>query len=99
MLHGSCMFCPGLGRNVPYALGVCYRISDARRGFASVKLMDVGLSGRLTSFVGLWVEGLRLRAGGLFFSQVLFLAFHADRNPALIPPFPAVLPPRSHPPQ
>src|SRR5258708_5981119 len=59
MLHDSCMFCTGLGRSVPYALGLSYRITDARRGFASVKLMVVGLSGRLTSFVGLWV-GMRL---------------------------------------
>src|SRR5258708_38891013 len=56
MLHDSCMFCTGLGRSVPYALGLSYRITDARRGFASVKLMVVGLSGRLTSFVGLWVR-------------------------------------------
>src|SRR5258707_12139490 len=66
MLHDSCMFCTGLGRRVPYALGVSYRITDARRGFASVKLMvDLGPCVRLTSFVGLWVEGLRLGAGGL----------------------------------
>src|SRR5258708_6466290 len=96
MLHDSCMFCTGLGRSVPYALGVCYRISDARRGFASVKLMDVGLSGRLTSFVGLWVEGLRLRAGGLFFSQGLLLAFHAERKRGVIPPFAGGLPQGCH---
>src|SRR5258708_416831 len=66
MLHDSCMFCTGLGRSVPYALGVSYRITDARRGFASVKLMvDLGPCARLTSFVGLWVEGLRSCAGGL----------------------------------
>src|SRR5258708_13812708 len=59
MPHDSCMVCPGLGRSVPYALGLSYRITDPRRGFASAKLMVVGLSGRLTSFVGLWV-GMRL---------------------------------------
>src|SRR5258708_31554184 len=75
MLHDSCMFCTGLGRSVPYALGVSYRITDARRGFASVKLMvDLGPCARLTSFVGLWVEGLRLRAGGPLLLRVLLFS-------------------------
>src|SRR5260370_22837862 len=65
MLHDSCMFCTGLGRSVPYALGVSYRITDARRGFASVKLMVLGLPGRLTTVPsGLGGLGPPVRAGG-----------------------------------